>query len=72
MTSLLQQAFSAAEMLPPDEQDLLASRLLAELSAERAFDQAIAATSEKLTSLAREAMSEHVAGDTLELDPDKL
>jgi hypothetical protein len=32
MTTLLEQAFAEAAKLPPAEQDLLASRLLAELA----------------------------------------
>ncbi len=62
MTTLLQQAFSEAAKLPADEQDLLASRLLAELAAEDAFDRAIADSAERLTTLANEALAEHRAG----------
>jgi len=42
MTTLLEQAFAQASKLPPAEQDVLAARLLAEIAAEDAFDQAIA------------------------------
>jgi hypothetical protein len=69
MTALLQQAFDEAAKLPQAEQDLLAARLLAELAAEDDFDRAIARTSDKLASLAREALAEHRAGMTEELDP---
>ena len=72
MTTLLQKAFSEAAKLPQAEQDLLAARLLAELAAEDDFDQAIARSSDKLASLAREALSEHRSGQTTELDPDRL
>jgi hypothetical protein len=58
--------------LPPAEQDVLASRLLAELAEEDEFDRAIAASSEKLARLAREAVGENNAGFTEELDPDRL
>ncbi len=70
MTELLRDAFARASHLPPAEQDLLASRLLAELGEEDAFDRAIAASTDKLASLAREALAEHRAGDTQELDSD--
>ncbi len=40
MTTLLQQAFAEAAKLPQAEQDLLATRLLAELAAEDDFDRA--------------------------------
>jgi len=72
MTTLLQQAFEKAAKLPDPEQDVLASRLLAELAAEDEFDRAIAASSDKLAVLAREALQEHAAGLTKELDPDQL
>jgi hypothetical protein len=72
MTTLLQQAFAEAAKLPPAEQDLLASRLLAELAAEDEFDRKIASTSDKLAGLAAEALAEYRAGQTQELDPERL
>lgn len=59
MTARLQQGFDEAAKLPVSEQDVLASRLLAELAAEDDFDCAIARTSEKLVGLARSAIAEH-------------
>lgn len=72
MTTLLQQAFAEAAKLPQTEQDLLASRLLAELTAEDDFDRAIARSSDKLVALALEALAEHRSGQTEELDPERL
>ena len=72
MTTLLQQAFAEAAKLPQAEQDLLASRLLAELAAENDFDRAIARSSDKLAILAQEAIAEHRSGQSVELDPDRL
>lgn len=72
MTELLQQAFSEAAKLSAQEQDLLAARLLAELAAEDEFDRAIARSSDQLARLAAEALEEHRAGRTQELDPDTL
>jgi hypothetical protein len=72
MTTLLQRAFSEVQKLTPAEQDVLASRLLAELQEEDDFDRAIAASADKLAILAREALAEHRAGLTEELDPDRL
>jgi len=72
VTTLLQEAFAKAAALPPQEQDVLASRLLAELADEDEFDRAIAASSDKLARLAREALEEDRAGLTEELDPDRL
>jgi hypothetical protein len=71
MTTLLQQAFEAAAKLPAEEQDVLASRLLAELAAEDDFDRAIAASSKKLVALAAAVLAEHHAGETQPLDPDR-
>ena len=72
MTTLLQQAFAEAAKLPIAEQDLLASRLLAELAAEDDFDHAIARSSDKLARLAAEVIAEHRSGQTQELDPERL
>ena len=72
MTALLQEAFQKASALPEDVQDLLASRVLAELADDDEFDRAIAASADKLTSLANKALAEHRAGLTQELDPDRL
>lgn len=72
MTTLLQQAFVEAAKLSSAEQDLLASRLLAELAAEDDFDRAIARSTDKLARLAADALSEHRAGLTEELDPERL
>ena len=72
MTDLLQQAFAEAAKLPTAEQEILATRLLAELADDDEFDRAIAGTSNKLAKLANEALAEHRAGLTQELDPDKL
>lgn len=72
MTTLLQQAFSEAAKLPDLEQNLIGSRLLAELSEETEFDRAIAATSDTLARLAQEALTEHRMGLTQELKPEQL
>jgi hypothetical protein len=72
MTRLLERAFAEAGKLSPAEQDLLASRMLAELGEEDEFDRAIVASADKLALLAKEALAEHRAGATQELDPDRL
>jgi hypothetical protein len=72
MTRLLEQAFHEAAKRPDPEQDLLASRLLAELAAENAFDNAIEQTASKLAKLSQQAIEDHRAGRTEELDPDRL
>jgi hypothetical protein len=72
MTASLQQAFAEAAKLSEAEQEVLASRLLAELAAEDDFDRAIAGSSEKLAALAKEALTERRAGQTEALDPERL
>jgi hypothetical protein len=72
MTTLLQRAFAEAAKRPEAEQDLLASWLLSELAAEDDFDRAIARSADKLAVLAKEALAEHRAGLTEELDPERL
>jgi hypothetical protein len=72
MTTLLERAFAEAAKLPAAEQELLASRLLAELAAEDDFDHAIAESTDKFARLAEEALAEHRAGLTEELDPDRV
>lgn len=72
MTNLLERAFAEAGKLSAAEQDLLASRLLTELSDEDDFDRAIAASADKLLPLANQALAEHRSGLTQELDPDRL
>lgn len=72
MTTLLERAFAEASKLAPDEQDVLASRLLAGRAAEYEFDRAIARSTDQLPLLAAEALAEHRSGLAQELDPDRL
>lgn len=72
MTELLERAFTEASKLSEAEQNLLASWMLAELDADSEFDRAIAQSGEKLARLAEEALAEHRAGLTEELDPERL
>ena len=68
MTELLERAVAEASKLSPAEQEVLASRLLAELAAEDEFDRSIAGSVDKLARLGREALEEHRDGLTEELD----
>ncbi|CAN5253209.1 hypothetical protein BH10PLA2_BH10PLA2_32490 [soil metagenome] len=72
MTSLLERAFAEAAKRSVAEQELLASRLLAELAVEDEFDKAIARSTDKLARLADEALAEHRAGSSVPLDPEQL
>jgi len=72
MTKLLEQAIAKAGGLSEAEQDAIARIVLDEISAERQWDELIAKSPEKLRKLADKAWTEHEAGHTQELDPDKL
>ena len=72
MTRLLEHAFTLARQLPEEQQDELASRIIAELSEDDAFDHKIAATIDQLDWLIEEAKSDFHAGRTEELRPERL
>jgi hypothetical protein len=70
MTKLLEQAIAEISKLSPEEQDIVAQRLLDELAEEEAFDRKIAETAHKLAPLARKAQEDLRAGRTFEMDLD--
>lgn len=71
MTKSLEKAFTKASRLPPDEQDALAAWLLEELESEDRWDGLFTRSQGALNKLAAEALTEHRAGETEELDPRK-
>ena len=72
MTTTLEHAFAEASKLTELEQDLLASRIMAELADEDDFDRALANTGSRLAGLASEALADFHAGETEALDPERL
>ena len=72
MTELLKKAFEEASKLPPKEQDAFAALVLAELEAERTWEEALGLRPSALSLLAREALEDLRAGRTDILDPEKL
>jgi len=72
MTKLLAKAFEEASKLPDTEQDTLARVVLDELASERRWEDLFSASPDMLAKLADEALAEHRAGHTKELDPEKL
>ncbi len=72
MTELLEKAFAEAAKLSRHEQDAFANWILEELASERRWEKLFADSAETLTKLANEALSEHRAGKTQELDPNQL
>jgi len=72
MTELLQRAIAQIEKLPSKEQDTWAAWLLSELESERRWSELFAESPDLLERLAEEALTEHRAGKTRLLDPDKM
>lgn len=72
LTKLLEQAFTKASKLPEEEQNVLARVILEELEAEQKWDALFEKSSDLLEELANEALKEHKAGKTKQLDPDQL
>ena len=69
MTSLPQQAIAEIEKLPAEVQDAIATRIMAELTDERAWTGRFDATSdEKWERLTQAARREIAAGDTTPLE----
>ncbi len=72
MTTLFEKAVAKASELPDDQQDALATLLLEEIEDEAQWDAAFADSQDLLARMAAEAMEEHRAGQTRDLDPDAL
>ena len=68
MTKLLEKALEKVSALPQDEQDAIASQILAELEEEAAWGERFARQGGKLRRLADEALAEHHRGETRPLD----
>ncbi|HSS75673.1 MAG TPA: hypothetical protein VLV54_02920 [Thermoanaerobaculia bacterium] len=69
MTQLLQRAISELSKLPDDTQDALATRILADLEDDQAWDEQFAATTEEQWArLSEMAQREIAAGDSLPLE----
>jgi len=72
MTKLLEQAVAKARDLPEAEQDAIAQIVLAEIESEKKWDELFAQSPEKLKKLGDKAWSDHEAGQSQDLNPDKL
>ncbi len=72
MTELLEQAFAVASRLSTEEQDSLADWLLKELNSETRWANLFGGSQDALAKLAGEALAEHEAGDTQQLDVNEL
>ncbi|MCI0844472.1 MAG: hypothetical protein J4N87_03890 [Chloroflexi bacterium] len=72
MSKLLEEAFTKLAELPEADQDSIATWLLNELVSEEDWKKLLSESGEDLERLADEALAEHSAGHTKELDPDRL
>lgn len=72
MTELLEQAIAKLKTRPINEQDSIAALILEELDDDNRWDESFARSPDLLAKLAAEAMTEHHAGKTQELDPETL
>lgn len=68
MSSLLEKALEKVGALPPDEQDAIASQILAALADEAAWKRRFAEKRDVIRRMAREALDEDERGETLALD----
>ncbi|APB33147.1 hypothetical protein GlitD10_0831 [Gloeomargarita lithophora Alchichica-D10] len=69
MTELLQQAIAQIQKLPPDQQDAIAARFLAELQDEQKWEAQFAATTDdKWDQMAAMVRQEIAKGETVPLD----
>jgi hypothetical protein len=68
MTELLQQAIAQIQKLPPDQQDAIAARFLAELRDEQKWETRFAATTDdQWDQMAAMVREEIAAGETVPL-----
>jgi hypothetical protein len=72
MKGALQKAFEEVSKLPETEQEVLGQWLLDEIKSEQRWGELFARSSDALSKLAREALAEHRAGRTQDLDPETL
>lgn len=72
MAQLLTKAFEKAAELPEPDQMAFADFILAELASEQRWQRAFDSSQNVLEQLAEEALAEHRAGRTPELDGMKL
>lgn len=68
MTTLLEKALEKVGALPQDEQDAIASQILASLADEEAWKKRFAEKRDIIRRLAREALEKDARGETLPLD----
>jgi hypothetical protein len=68
MSTLMEQALERVAALPADEQDAIASQILASLAGEEAWRKSFAEKRDVIRRMAQEAVEEDERGETLPLD----
>lgn len=68
MSKLMEKALQKVETLPQDEQDAIASQILASLADEEAWKRRFSEKRDIIRRLAQEALDEDERGATLPLD----
>jgi len=68
MSTLLEKALEKVVALPPDEQDAIATQILASLADEEAWKKRFAEKRDVIRRMAREALEEDERGGTLPLE----
>jgi len=66
--TLLEKALEKLAVLPPDEQDAIASQILASLADEEAWKRRFAEKRDVIRRMAQEALEEDARGETLPLN----
>lgn len=61
MTALLEKALKQVNALPPEEQDAVASLILAEIESDKRWDELFAGSQGQMARLAEQAISEYKA-----------
>lgn len=68
MSTLLEMALEKVVVLPQDDQDAIASQILASIADEEAWKKRFAEKRDVIRRMAREALEEDERGETMPLD----
>jgi hypothetical protein len=72
MTQLLERAIGEAQKLPPSDQDAIAALILEELADDRRWDDAFAASQDRLSKLAAKVKGDIASGRVRDIGIDEL
>ncbi|HEX7677719.1 MAG TPA: hypothetical protein VF713_06320 [Thermoanaerobaculia bacterium] len=72
MSNLLDEAYAIAKELSEQEQQAIGAWLLAEIDADRRWEELFAQPSDVIERMGEKALEDHRLGRTLPLDPESL